>query len=190
MVRVILDIRRSYVLLVGVVCACLAACGSSASTTPSAVTFASAKPSAVTSSAPTPRSTPGVGGVCTPAPIKFDPKAKVDLTGAWAGDDSAVIYIRQRGTVIWWNSMSYRDDPPENLGRGFNNVGRGEIKSDLTIAAEWIDVPRGEIAGYGTVAFKIGPDSAGNVQISKTGETGTGRADKVWTRCQPGFPTG
>ena len=46
---------------------------------------------------------------------------------------------------------------------------------DLTIAADWVDVPRGGIDGYGTVNFKIGADGAGNIQITKTSETGTGR---------------
>jgi hypothetical protein len=139
-------------------------------------------------SAPTPSPTPIVGGICTPSPIKFDPKAAIDLTGAWAGDDGGIYYVRQRGTVIWWNGMSSRDAPPASLGLAWNNVGRGEIKGDLTITSDWVDVPRGGIGGYGTVDFKIGPDSAGNVQITKTSETGTGRGDAVWTRCTPGFP--
>lgn len=145
-------------------------------------------PSSSSVSAPTPRPSPGVGAVCAPAPIKFDPKAAIELTGAWAGDDGGIYYVRQRGTVIWWNGMSGRDLPPVALGSDWNNVGRGEIKPDLTIASDWVDVPRGTIDGYGTVNFKIGPDSAGNIQITKTSETGTGRGDTVWTRCAPGFP--
>ena len=175
----------TYSLRIGLVCAAflaLAACGggSTATTAPSA---------APSTALATPRPSPVVAGVCTPAPIKFDPKAKIDLTGAWAGDDGGVVYLRQRGNVMWWNSMSDRIETPSSLGRSWNNVGRGEIKSDLTIAADWVDVPRGGIDGYGTVNFKIGPDSAGNLQITKTSETGTGRGDTVWTRCQPGFPS-
>jgi len=37
------------------------------------------------------------------------------------------------------------------------------------------------------VNFKIGPDAAGNLQITKTIETGTGRGDSVWTPCKAGF---
>jgi hypothetical protein len=193
---VILKSRWSDLFLVGLICAVFAGCGNSASTTSPAATTPSVASSTTpavapaTSSAPTPLPTPAVGDVCTPAPIKFDPKATIDLTGAWAGDDGGVVYIRQRGSVIWWNSMSNRSDPPAALGRDWNNVGRGEIKSDLTIASDWVDVPRGGIDGYGTVNFKIGPDSAGNLQITKTSETGTGRGDTVWTRCTPGFPAG
>ena len=86
--------------------------------------------------------------------------------------------------------MSERNGPPSLLGHDWNNVGRGEIKKDLSIAIDWADVPRGGIDGYGTMTLKIGPDSAGNIQITKVAETGTGFGNTVWTRCQPGFPTG
>ena len=112
----------------------------------------------------------------------------IDLNGAWAGDDDGIYYVRQRGNVIWWNGMSDRDHPPVSLGRDWNNVGRGEIQKDLSIAIDWADVPRGSIDGYGTMNLKIGPDSAGNLQITKVSETGTGFGNTVWTRCTPGFP--
>jgi hypothetical protein len=142
---------------------------------------------AATSPAPTPVEVPATGGGCAPSPAKFDPAAKIDLTGAWAGDDDGIYYVRQLGNVIWWNGMSQRDEPPGSLGRTWNNVGRGEIKDDLTIVAEWADVPRGMVDGDGTVTFKIGPDGAGNIQVTKISETGTGRGDTKWSRCQPGF---
>jgi hypothetical protein len=151
---------------------------------------ASASPAVVAAAsvAPSPVELPPVGGGCAPTPLKFDPSAKIDLTGAWAGDDDGIYYVRQLDNVIWWNGMSERNDPPEALGRFWNNVGRGKIKDDLTIAAEWADVPRGKAQGYGTVNFKIGADAAGNIQITKTSETGTGRGDTRWSRCEPGFP--
>jgi hypothetical protein len=175
--------------LIGLACACLAACGSSASPTPSASTapsaaVASAAPSA--STAPTPSKSPVVAARCTPTPQKFDPKS-IDLTGAWAGDDDGIYYLRQRGTTVSWNGMSSRNGLPSLLGFDWNNVGWGEIQKDLTIAIDWADVPRGGIDGYGTLNLKIGPDSAGNIQITKTSETGTGFGNSVWTRCQPGF---
>jgi hypothetical protein len=178
--------------LIGVLCASLAACGPSASPTPSAsttasVAVASAAPSAT--SAPTTRPSPVVAARCTPTPLKFDPKA-IDLTGAWAGDDDGIYYLRQRGTTISWNGMSDRNGLPSLLGHEWNNVGRGEIQKDLSIAIDWADVPRGGIDGYGTMNLKIGPDSAGNIQITKVSETGTGFGNTVWTRCQPGFPAG
>ena len=140
--------------------------------------------------APTPRPSPLIGAACSPNPITFDSTATFDLTGAWAADDGGIYYVRQRGTVIWWNGMSSRDDPPTALGREWNNVGRGEVQKDLSIHADWVDVPRGGIDGYGTVVFQIGPDAAGNVQITKTSETGTGRGDTVWTPCAAGFAAG
>jgi hypothetical protein len=76
-------------------------------------------------------------------------RRKIDLTGAWAADDGGIYYVRQLGNVIWWNGMSQRDEPPGSLGRTWNNVGRGEIKDDLTIVAEWADVPRGMVDGQG-----------------------------------------
>ena len=143
---------------------------------------------AAVSPAPTPVEVPAAGGGCAPAPLKFDPNAKKKgLTGTWAGNDGGVYYVRQMDNVIWWNGMSSREDPPEMLGLNWNNVGRGEIKDDLTIASDWVDVPRGGAEGHGTVNFKIGPDAAGNLQITKTSETGTGRGDTKWSRCQPGF---
>jgi hypothetical protein len=170
--------------------------GKSAGPTPNATPSTAAVLSAATharsipASAPTQPATPVIGAVCVPDPIRFDPKATIDLTGAWAGDDGGIYYVRQRGTVMWWNGMSSRDDPPTALGREWNNVGRGEIQKDLSIVSDWVDVPRGGISGYGTVVFQIGPDADGDVQITKTSETGTGRGDAVWTRCAAGFPTG
>ena len=185
---------RSSFVLIGLVCAAavgLLGCGSSSvTTTPSSATTPSAVPApsvAASPSAAKASPSPQVGGVCTPAPVKFDPKA-IDLTGAWAGDDGGIYYVRQRGDVVWWNGMSSRNDPPPALGRDWNNVGRGQLK-DLTITSDWVDVPRGGIAGYGTVNFTVGPDAAGNIQITKTSETGTGRGDTLWTRCTPGFPS-
>lgn len=185
----ILDIRRTSWVLIAVACACLAACGSSASPLPSASTTASAAvastaPSATT--APTPSPARAVAARCTPTPQKFDPKA-IDLTGAWAGDDDGIYYLRQRGTTISWNGMSNRNGLASLLGFDWNNVGRGEIQKDLTILVDWDDVPRGRVDGYGTLTLRIGPDSAGNIQITKTSETGTGFGNTVWTRCQPGF---
>ena len=170
----------------------LVGCGSSTSS-PSAATTppaASASATTPTQSAATPppataSSTQVVAAICTPTPIKFDPKV-IDLTGAWAGNDGGIYYVRQRNTVVWWNGMSSRDGPPTTLGRTWNNVGRGEI-NNLTITADWVDVPRGGIDGYGTVDFKIGADSVGNLQLTRTRDVGTGRGDTLWTRCQPGF---
>jgi hypothetical protein len=124
--------------------------------------------------------------VCTPASIPFDADA-IDLTGTWAGNDGGVYYVRQLDSIVWWNGMSSRDQPPEVLGKDWNNVGRGEIQEDLSIVSEWADVPRGGVGGSGTVTFQIGADTDGNLQITKTGGTGSGRGDSLWTPCTLGF---
>jgi hypothetical protein len=114
----------------------------------------------------------------------FDAK-KVDLTGPWAGDDLGIYYLRQLGSVLWWNGMSGRDGPPTGLGREWNNVAKGEI-TGLTVHADWADVPRGEILGGGTLNLKIEDDGTGTIRIVKVGETGTGFGNTMWTPCRPG----
>jgi hypothetical protein len=135
---------------------------------------------------PTPTSSQEVAAACVPKKTPFNAK-NIDLTGPWAGDDFGVYYLRQLGDVVWWNGMSDRDGPPNELGRAWNNVGRGELNSDMTMSVEWADVPRGQILGGGTLAVKVGPDGAGNIQIVKTAETaGTGFGNTVWVPCAPG----
>jgi hypothetical protein len=161
-------------------------CGSSAAS-PSASREAS--PSTAASASPTrsasPSPSPAVGARCDAKKVKFDP-AKINLDGPWAGDDAGIYYLRQMGSTLWWNGMSDRARKPEELGRSWNNVGRGTINKDLTVAVDWADVPRGEILGGGTLTLKIEADSSGNIRIVKTAETGTGFGNNVWTPCTPG----
>ena len=82
--------------------------------------------------------------------------------------------------------MADRAADPSLLGREWNNVGRGEIKDDLTIAVEWADVPRGGILGGGTLTVKIEKDAKGNIQLRKVAETGSGFGNSLWTPCSPG----
>jgi len=124
---------------------------------------------------------------CTPLTIPFDSTGPIDLTGTWAGDDGGVYYVRQHDGVIWWNGMSDRSGPVDGLGRAWNNVGRGVLKDDLSIDADWADVPRGGVGGYGTVVFQVIRDANGGMQIAKTKETGTGRGDSLWWPCKLGF---
>jgi hypothetical protein len=169
----------------------MAGCGSQSTGSPVANTAASGAAQASTGpSAPAVASAaPAAAASCKFTGVKFDPKA-IDLTGTWAGDDGGVYFVRQRGNVVFWNGMSDRDGPPDGLGREWNNVGHGVIDKDLTLKADWMDVPRGGIAGYGTVNFKIGSDAGGDIQLVKTSETGTGRGDSLWTTCTAGFAGG
>lgn len=159
----------------------LAACGTAASPTTSVAPSASVTPSAGGGQA---SQAAAVAASCDEAPKPFDPN-DIDLTGAWAGDDGGIYYLRQLGSVVWWNGMAGRAGSPADLGREWNNVGRGEINA-LQIDAEWADVPRGEILGNGTLNLKIEDDGTGNVRIVKVSETGGGFGNSVWTPCTPG----
>ena len=152
----------------------LAACGTTAS--PSASVQVSAPPE------PAREPLDVFAVVCAPVARPFDP-SNIDLTGAWAGDDGGVYYLRQIGSVYWGNGMSGREGSPLELGREWNNVVRGEING-LQIDAEWSDVPRGESAGHGTSTLRIQDDGTGNIEIvllSQTGDFGL----TVWTPCAP-----
>jgi hypothetical protein len=156
----------------------LAACGITAS--PSTSAQASATNEAV-SQAP---EIPAV--LCEPAPIPFDP-TDFDLTGAWAGDDGGIYYLRQLESVVWWNGMSGRDRSPLDLGRDWNNVARGVI-TGLQIDVEGSDVARGGALGNGKLVLKVQADGKGNIQIVKVGdEWGAGNefGSTVWTPCSP-----
>jgi hypothetical protein len=153
----------------------LAACGTTAS--PSASVHASATPE--------PASEPLdlLAVVCAPVPKPFDP-SDIDLTGTWAGDDGGVYYLRQLGSVVWWNGMSGREGSPMDLGREWNNVVRGAING-LQIDAEWSDVPRGESDDHGTLVLSIQDDGTGNIQIVQVSSSTGGFGSHVWTPCSP-----
>jgi len=151
----------------------LAACGTTAS--PSAGVQASATAEEASQPAV-------VAVICDLAPKPFDP-SDIDLTGAWAGDDDGIYYLRQLESVVWWNGMSERDGSPSDLGRVWNNVGRGVING-LQIDVEWADVPRGEILGGGTLIVNIQDDGTGNIQLVADGDEG-GFGNHVWTPCSP-----
>jgi hypothetical protein len=182
------DLRMSVLLGAMLV---LAACATS---TPSATTVApsnsgrqasqAAVPSVSHAAAASPSPSAAVAASCEKAPKPFDAN-HVDLTGAWAGDDDGIYYLRQLGSVVWWNGMSGRAGNPAGLGRDFNNVGRGQIKA-LKIEVEWADVPRGGILGNGTLSLSIEDDGTGNIKIVQVSQTGTGFGNNVWTPCTPG----
>lgn len=121
--------------------------------------------------------------VCEPAPTPFKPTG-FDLTGVWAGDDGGIYYLRQLGSVLWWNGMSGRDRSPLDLGRDWTNVARGVING-LQIDVETSDVPRGGVLDNSTLVLKIQDDGAGNIQIVKTREVVGGFGNNVWTPCRP-----
>lgn len=163
------------------VCLILAAGGCAPSVASPSVT-ASVSVAAATP-APTPRPTQAAAAPCTERTLPFDP-AKVDLTGAWLGNDDGIYYIRQIGSKVWWNGMSGQDGVAGLLGKDWNNVAAGEIKADLTIELEWADVPRGEILGDGTLTWTV-EEVDGNTRLRKLSETGTGFGGAIFTPCTP-----
>jgi hypothetical protein len=185
-----MNAARRISVLVGAMLA-LAACGSSAPAAPTVApassggqASAAAAPSASPARVQSPSPSAAVAAQCAKAPLPFDAN-HFDLSGAWAGDDGGIYYLRQLGSVLWWNGMSERAGSPSKLGRDWNNVGRGEIKA-LAVDVEWADVPRGEVLGNGTLSLKIEDDGTGNVHIVKVSETGTGFGNNIWTPCKPG----
>src|ERR1700675_1823270 len=115
--------RRFSVLLAAMLA--LAACGSSAPSTSTVAPSSSAgqashaaAPSA-SAAAATARPSPAVAAKCDKAPKAFDAN-HIDLTGPWAGDDDGIYYLRQIGSVLWWNGMAGRAGSPADLGRDWN----------------------------------------------------------------------
>jgi len=173
----------------------LAACGSSASPSPTGQSVApianapstgplANQPSAATS-AGQPSTPAQAAAPCTRRTLKYD-LAKIDLTGAWLGDDEGVYYLRQLEKTLWWSGMSGQAGVPAALGRDWNNVATGQIKADGTIDLHWADVPRGQILGGGTLRWKIVDDGTGNARLSKLSETGSGFGGSEFTPCTPG----
>jgi hypothetical protein len=124
-----------------------------------------------------------VAVICVPAPTPFKPTG-FDLTGAWAGDDGGIYYLRQIGSVVWWNGMAGRDRSPFDLGRDWNNVARGVING-LRIDVETSDVPRGGALFNSTLVLNIQDDGAGNIEIVKTREVKGEFGNSLWTPCRP-----
>jgi hypothetical protein len=123
---------------------------------------------------------------CESRAIPFDSN-NIDLTGAWAGDDAGIYYLRQIDNVLWWNGMANRAGPAADLGREWNNVGRGLIDSSTrTIEVSWADVPRGGILGHGTLVLHIEADSAGNLQLLTVSQDDGGFGARIFTPCSPG----
>ena len=79
--------------------------------------------------------------------------------------------------------MSGQPGLPNELGGDWNNVATGPLKSDMTIAVNWADVPRGGVQGYGTMVWKVVDDGSGNAKLTKLSETGTGFGGENFTPC-------
>ncbi len=128
--------------------------------------------------------TPALGELCQLDSRPFDP-ADIHLTGPWAANDGGVYYIRQTGSSVAWNGMSGRSGLASDLGRDWNNVAIGTLGDDGIIKLDWMDVPRGQVLGGGTLTLRVQADPGGYLQIVKVSETGTGFGGETFTPCVP-----
>lgn len=92
----------------------------------------------------------------------------IDLTGIWACDDGCKYYIRQIGNTLAWLG--------ESSGESRTNVAYGKITGN-TIELNWMDVPKGDSLGSGSLTLSIGS----NDKIILIQETG-GFTGTKWTR--------
>lgn len=82
-----------------------------------------------------------------------DPADAGELTGAWAGNDSGVYYIRQVGDCVWWFGTEVTEiERGVTDQRGFANVASGRIVGNQ-VDLEWADVPLGDTVNGGGLTF-------------------------------------
>jgi hypothetical protein len=129
----------------------LAGCGD-ASPSPSA-------PSDAASSTPSSAPSPSAANSTTASDLSAigcatdDPEHVGELTGAWAGNDGGVYYIRQVGDCVWWFGTEIADIEPGQTGQpGFANVASGRL-AGTSLEVEFADLPMGDILGGGGLTF-------------------------------------
>lgn len=88
-----------------------------------------------------------------------DPTDVGELTGAWAGNDGGVYYIRHVGDCVWWfgTELSQIERGVTEQG-GFANVASGRVNGPL-IQVEWADIPLGNILGGGGLTLVYDEES-------------------------------
>jgi hypothetical protein len=113
-----------------------------------------------------------------------DPADAGELTGAWAGNDSGVYYIRQAGDCVWWFGTEVRDVELGPTGqRGFANVASGRIVGNQ-VDLEWVDVPLGNTVNGGGLTF-IYDEERGELTLADQRGGGVPFGGTVLTRIQP-----
>lgn len=86
-----------------------------------------------------------------------DPDDVGELTGAWAGNDTGVYYIRQVGDCVRWFGTELDDIESGRLGQpGFANVARGRVDGRFVVV-EWADLPAGDVLGGGGLSLPTTP---------------------------------
>ena len=119
-----------------------------------------------------------------------DPADVGELTGAWAGDDNGVYYIRQVGDCVWWFGTELVDIEPGLTGQhGFANVASGRVVG-TRIEVEWADVPMGNILGGGGLTL-VYVEEDGHLVITERRGTWTPHfGATVFTRIEPAASPG
>ena len=113
-----------------------------------------------------------------------DPTDEGELTGAWAGSDSAVYYVRQVGDCVWWFGTEVRDiELGPTSQRGFANVASGRIVGSQ-VDLEWVDVPLGYTVNGGGLTF-IYDEERGELTLVEQRGGGIPFGGTVLTRIPP-----
>lgn len=100
---------------------------------------------------------------CSPIELRTPGGSRVDLTGTWRGR-SAVHYVRQSGSCVWWIALS--DIPGEPAGSDFSISFHGQVRQDFTVVGAWAFVVRPILPGMRATAlepitFTIDVDNSG-----------------------------
>jgi hypothetical protein len=99
-----------------------------------------------------------------------DPADVGELTGAWAGSEGGVYYIRHVGDCVWWFGTEVDDIQPGLTGQGgFANVASGRVDG-AHIEVEWADIPLGNILGGGGLTFVYDEENDQLVMTEQRGD--------------------
>jgi microsomal dipeptidase-like Zn-dependent dipeptidase len=123
------------------------------------------------------------GAVTTWVPDKFGTRpssftpSDANLTGIWNADDYGVYYVREEGeNVIWFGEHRFTAGTDRQL---FANVFVGR-REGSTITGEWVDVPKGQARGNGTLTLRVD-----NPQQMSFVASNAAFGAKLWRRSTP-----
>jgi hypothetical protein len=171
--------RTGIVLVVLIVTLALAGCGGNATSPSAGHNPASSVPSSSAATSTTVADLSAISCATT------DPADVGELTGAWAGDDHGIYYIRQVGDCLWWFGTELVDIERGLTGQaGFANVASGRV-SGTRIEVEWADVPMGNILGGGGLTLVLDEENKQLVITERRGDWSPPFGATVFTRIEP-----
>ena len=113
-----------------------------------------------------------------------DPADEGELTGAWAGNDAGIYYIRQVGDCVWWFGTELMEIERGTTDQsGFANVASGRIVG-TQVDLEWVDVPLGYTVNGGGLTF-IYDEERGELTLAEQRGGRLPFGGTVLTRIQP-----